>query len=80
MAYCGSGAPIVTRHGDLAAAHLSVDFNDTQIRLKQAGYPLLPAAVNDLLAMSADLAAFPPQTERRVLLLLDFLSKKSVNP
>lgn len=75
FAYSG-GSPVVTRHGDLTAAHLAVDFNDTQMRLKEAGLELLPADVNTLLAMSADIAVFPPQTERRILLLLDYLSKK----
>jgi hypothetical protein len=36
----------------------------------------LPITVNDLLGMCADLAVFAPRDERRVLLLLDYLSKK----
>ena len=75
--FCGSGNPVATRHGDLAAAHLSVDYNDTQARLKGAGLPALPSQVSDLLGMCADLAVFPPREERRILLLLDYLSKKS---
>lgn len=75
MAFVG-GAPVVTRHGDLAAAHLSVDYHDTQRRLAEAGLRPLPADVNLLLAMCADFTTFPPQIERRVLLLLDYLSKK----
>jgi hypothetical protein len=75
MSFAGCN-PAITRHGDLAAAHLSVDFHDTQKRLSEAGLPLLPITVNDLLGMCADLAVFAPRDERRVLLLLDYLSKK----
>lgn len=76
MSFVGSGNPVATRHGDLSAAHLSVDYHDTQKRLGGAGYALLSDSVSNLLGMCADLTVFPPQTERRVLLLLDYLSKK----
>jgi hypothetical protein len=68
--------PAITRHGDLAAAHLAVDYHDCQKRLADAGQPALPNQVSDLLGMCADLAVFPPRDEKRILLLLDYLSKK----
>src|SRR5208282_4299297 len=29
------GSPVATRNGDLSAAHLAIDYHDTQVRLKQ---------------------------------------------
>lgn len=78
MNFVGLGNPVATRHGDLPAAHLSIDFHDTQTRLKQAGLPQLPYAVNDLIALCADLAVFPAQTENRVGLLMDYLGKRKM--
>jgi len=75
MAFIG-GSTIATKHGDLQAAHLSIDYHDTQSRLAHAGLPLLPADVNALIGMSRKLAEMPPQTEQRVALLLDYLSKR----
>lgn len=70
------GSTIASKHGDLAAAHLSIDYHDSQSRLKQADLPLLPSDVNQLIHMSRKLAEMPPQTEQRVALLLDYLSKR----
>lgn len=75
MTFCG-GSSIATKHGDLAAAHLGIDFHDTSIRLRDKGLPPLPTAVADLLKMCADFAALPPQSENRINLYLDFLGKK----
>lgn len=79
MTFVGTGNPVATRHGDLPAAHLSIDYHDTQTRLAQAGLPILSAVVNDLIAQCADLAAFPPQIENRVGLLMDYLGKRKLN-
>lgn len=76
MVFCGSGNPVATRHGDLAAAHLSIDFSDTQIRLKAAGCTLLSSDVNDLIAQCRDLSQYSLEMERRVGLLMDCLGKK----
>lgn len=70
------GSTIATKHGDLPAAHLSIDYHDTQSRLAAAGLPALSADVNDLIGASRKLADYPPQTEQRVALLLDYLSKR----
>ena len=76
MTFCGSGNPVATRHGDLAAAHLSIDFSDTMIRLKAAGLPLLPSNVADLINLCRDLSEFSPEMEKRTGLLMDALGKK----
>lgn len=81
MTLVGTGNPVATRHGDLPAAHLAIDYHDTQTRLIQAGLPLLPSVVNELLTKCTELALLPPQTENRVGLLMDYLGKrKSVSP
>jgi hypothetical protein len=76
MTFVGPGNPIGTRHGDLPAAHLALDFSDVQVRLRDAGMPLLPASVNDLLVMCADLCSYPQVTENRVGVLMDYIGKK----
>lgn len=78
MNFVGPGNPVATRHGDLAAAHLAIDFHDTQTRLKQAGLPALPYDKNNLIALCADLANFPTQTESRIGLLMDYLGKRKL--
>ncbi len=75
MSFIG-GSTIASKHGDLPAAHLSIDYHDTQSRLAAAGLPALPSDVNELIAMSRKLADYPSQTEQRVALLLDYLSKR----
>lgn len=77
MAFVG-GSTIATKHGDLAAAHLSIDYHDTQSRLASMGLPPLAADVNMLIGMSRKLADMPAQTEQRVALLLDYLSKRAL--
>lgn len=76
MTFCGPGNPVVTRHGDLSAAHLAIDFSDTQQRLKTAGWRLLSDNVDDLLKASVSLCEYPVETEKRVGLLMDFLGKR----
>lgn len=76
MTFCGPGNPVATRHGDLAAAHLAIDFSDAQQRLKQAGWKSLPVSVNDLLKASVQLCGYPPETEKRIGLLMDYLGKR----
>lgn len=80
MTFAGSGNPVATRHGDLAAAHLSIDFSDTQIRCAQAGLPPLSADVSTLLSQCADLFEMSAEMEKRVGLLMDYLGKKPVTP
>jgi hypothetical protein len=75
--FCGSGTPIATRKGDLAASHLALDFSDTQVRLAQAGLPLLPTNVSDLLINCRDMCGLTVIDEHRIGVLLDYLSKKS---
>lgn len=75
MSFIG-GSTIASKHGDLPAAHLAIDYHDTQSRLAGAGMATLSHEVNDLLLMSRSLADLPPQTEQRIALLLDYLSKR----
>ena len=37
MRFVGTGNPVATKHGDIAAAHLSLDWHDTQMRLDKKG-------------------------------------------
>jgi len=76
MNFVGDGSPIVTRHGDLRAAHLAIDYSNTQIMLKDAGFSAIPSDVNLLLDMCRDLMNFPMRTEERMGLLLTYLKKK----
>ncbi len=78
MTFCGPGNPVATRHGDLAAAHLAIDFSDTQIRLKAAGLPLLSSDVSDLIGLCRDLCEYSLEQEKRVGLLMDMLGKKAL--
>lgn len=71
-----AGSPVTTRHGDLPAAHLAIDYSDTQIRLRNAGKPPLPADVATLLYECRDLSEFSPEQEKRIGLLLDMLGKR----
>lgn len=76
MAFCGTGNPVATRHGDLSAAHLGIDYSDTQVRLMKADLPMLPNTVSELLKMCVALCEYPEETEKRVGLLMDYLGKK----
>jgi hypothetical protein len=77
MAFVG-GSPVTTKHGDLAAAHLSIDYHDTQIRLKSAGQPALVSDVNQLIRDCIDLSQFAVKDEIRVGLYMDYIGKKSL--
>lgn len=72
------GSTIATKIGDLPAAHLSIDFSDAQCRLAEHGLPLLPSDVNQLIELSRKMADYPPQTEQRVALFLDYISKRPI--
>jgi hypothetical protein len=78
MTFCGTGNPVATRHGDIAAAHLSIDFSDTQIRCTQSGLPLLPTNVSSLLDGCRDLYGLSLTDEKRVGLLMDSIGKRSL--
>lgn len=71
-------ASIVTRHGDLSAAHLSIDWSDTAIRCIQSSLPQPSSDVNELLLASRDLVGMPPEDYKRIGVLLDYLSKKQL--
>lgn len=70
------GSSVATRHGDLRAAHLAIDFNNAQKRLQKAGLPLLPADVGELLRLCSDLATIPSQTDDRLGVLIRMLQKR----
>ena len=76
MNFCGSGNPVATRHGDLAAAHLGLDFHNAQMRLKEFGQDPLPSNVSDLIGMCPDLAEFAPEFEKRAQLLMTAWGKR----
>lgn len=67
--------PLVTRHGDLRAAHLAIAFNNAQKALARANMPALTCDVNLLLAEVRDFVTFPPRTEDRMGLFLSYLRK-----
>lgn len=78
MRFVGSGNSVSTKHGDLAAAHLALDWHDCQMRLKAAGQPLLSFDVNQLLVECAKLCEYPIELEKRTGLLMDFLGKRKL--
>ncbi len=78
MTFCGAGNPVATRHGDIAAAHLAIDWSDTAIRCKQATLPSPPATASGMLGECIDLCGLTTIDEKRLGLLMDFLGKKSV--
>lgn len=69
---------IVTRHGDLTAAHLSVDWSDTAIRATQVGLPLPSSDVNQLLHDSREFLGMTIQLERQIGCFLDYAGKKTL--
>lgn len=75
MAFVGPGNPVATRHGDLQAAHLAIDWHDSQMRLKAVNASLSPE-VAQLLVECRDLVDIPLETEKRVGLLMDYLGKR----
>ena len=69
-------ASLVTKTGDLPAAHLALDYSDAQVRLRTARLPLLASDVHQLLFDCRDFCEVPPQTQKGLGLVLDLLSKK----
>lgn len=67
---------IVTRHGDLTAAHLAIDYSDTAIRTQQAGLPVPSGDVNKLVYDSREYAVMSNQLQKQIGLLLDWCGKK----
>lgn len=80
MRFVGTGNPVAYRHGDLAAAHLSIDYHDTQMRLKEIGQPPMSARVSDLLVECQHIADLNQEMEKRTGLLMDYLGKKPLLP
>lgn len=68
---------VVTKHGDLRAAHLAIDFNNAQAKLKKAGLPLLTGNRDDLINQCRDILTLPLRSEERMGLLLSYLAKKT---
>ena len=77
MTFCGTGNPVATRHGDIAAAHLAIDWSDTAIRCASVGLPSPPNTSQGLLVGCIDLCGLTTTDEKRVGLLMDFLGKKA---
>ena len=75
MSFVGA-TPIVTRHGDLAASHLALDFHDAQCRLMQGKHMPMSDDRDTLLSMVQDFINLPLQTLEQMLVLLDYASKK----
>ena len=78
MRLINDGNPIMTRHGDMTAAHVAIGYHDAQINLRTAGMPLLSSNRNDLIALSRDILQFPKRTEARMALFLRYLRKKKL--
>ena len=78
MRLVNDGNPIMTRHGDMTAAHVAIGYHDAQINLRTAGMPLLSSNRNDLIALSRDILQFPKRTEARMALFLRYLRKKKL--
>lgn len=76
LSFVSEGSGLVTRHGDLRAAHLAINWHNAQKKLEKAGLPLMSAVVNDLVAESIEISNFQPQTEERMGLFLSYLQKK----
>lgn len=76
MAFVGTGSPIVTRHGDLKAAHLAIDYSDTQNKLAKAGMPPISSLVSVLLNEASDFSNLPAKEDDRCALFLRYLLKK----
>lgn len=68
---------IVTRRGDLAAAHLAMDWHDTTLKSMAANLPIPTNDVHALVSDCRDLAGLSLEMEKRVSLLMDMLGKKS---
>lgn len=68
------------RHGELAAAHLAIDYHDTVTRIQTSppipGFSALPNSVNGLLPLFTDLVGISDKEEQRIGLFLDYAGKK----
>lgn len=71
-----AASEIVTRHGDLSAAHLAIDWSDTAIRCVQNNMTLPASDVNQLISDSRDLVGLSIQMEKQIGLLFDYAGKK----
>ncbi len=69
---------LLTRHGDLAAAHLAIDWHDTMCRTKEMGLPPLPDTLNGLMPGCIDLCGLSIAEEKRLGLFMDMLGKKRI--
>ena len=67
---------VITKHGDLRAAHLGLDFTNAQMKLKQSGFSELTIDRDDLINGCRDILNFPLRTEDRMSLLLSYLAKQ----
>ena len=74
--FCGT--EVITRHGDLMAAHLAIDWSETTVRCIQNGMPLPSPDVNQLLADSRDLMNLDARIEKQIGLLLDMAGMKVI--
>lgn len=68
---------LVTKHGDLRAAHLAINYNNAQAKLKRHGFAPMTDNRDTLVNECRDLLAFPLGTEERVSLYLNYLAKKT---
>lgn len=78
MIFCGDGNPVVTRHGDLRAAHLAIAYNNAQVCLKNIGMPALTDDRNELVRLARKITVLPLRTEERMGLFLSYLDKKKI--
>jgi hypothetical protein len=75
-AFAGSGSPLVTRQGDLKAAHLAIDYHDTQRKLLIVGMPGLSDDVQKLVSTLGGLVALAAKEDDRISLYLRYVLKK----
>lgn len=68
---------LVTKHGDLRAAHLAINYNNAQAKLKKHGFPPITGDVNLLTNMGRYLVSLPMRTDERISLYLSYLAKKT---
>jgi hypothetical protein len=76
ITFAGPQTGISTRIGDLGAAHLAIDWNNTSKRLAAAGMPALPNTINQLLDLSRDLVPIPKRSDDEIGVLIRWLQKK----
>lgn len=76
MALAGPGTCLATRHGDLAAAHLAIDWNNATKRLVEAGMSPLTGDVGKLLELCRDLVPIPRQTDDSLGIVLRYAQAK----